>query len=1518
MKNLLCALLLIASVSASAQVDTSFVYNTSKPYGTLDIRIAKSSTRYYYLEENKTFSFRETSAGVKTNTYRDMTSWESSPYSQGNLREKIGTSDVFIMNYRLLFPEGYQPGYADGYPMIVMMHGAGERANCWDNNCHWADRSWRPSSNTPPAPSDSNHELLNNDHNLSHGGKQHLDARNLAGMKLPDDPTLAARAFPGFVLFGQNLNGWDTPSTQDLIRLVRLVAKKYNVDPNRIYVHGLSNGGIATYNVIKRAPWLFAAALPMSAPNDAAITSSGLTSAVAHIPLWMFQGGKDVEPTPARTEGYIKKFREAGAEVRYSLYENLGHGTWNTAYGEPDFFSWMRSKSKNNIHVFFGNTNICGTTGEGVRLGLAEGFLAYQWEKDGAIISGATGHEYVATQPGVYRARFSRLSQTPSPTQWETWSPPVRITEGGNEKPTVTPLTTTHLRGPDDAAPNTIQLKAATKADAYYWYKNGALIDIPNNDQDDTVSIYTITSTSTGSNGAYTLRTGTTNGCQSVASDPINLFFNNSAPYLADSSAPGSFRLVSAAGSTASFAWEDRSTIEMAYELWRRAPGEAFVMAGRTAPDAQTFPDRGLLPSTTYEYKIRAVNNQGRSRYAPDDNVSTNLVVTTQNDTEAPTAPKNLKVVRNTTSSISLSWTASTDNNGSIKHYVVYYGSQSQVTPSSETSYTLTGLPINTSYSITVKAVDHAGLFSSASNQVTGSTSVTGLWYGHSTGSWQDLDQITNWDAPEFTGWVPNFTLAPRTQDEYFNFEFTGYLYIETGGSYYFYLNSDDGSRIYIDGNPVLDFDGTHGKTSANDGFGVKSAAIPLDAGPHEIRVIYFEDIGGQALTVAYEGADTDGVKMYIPDAALTSGTPPGTSNKSPVVNITSPENDQQFSEGASIIFAATASDPDGNVTKVEFYNGQTKLGEDLTSPYAYTWNSVAGGSYTLTAKATDNGGATASASVDIVVSGGAACAGAGMIRQELWTGISGTMISSIPQDTEAESITDLTLFEGPANIGDNYGRRIRGFICAPVSGNYVFWISSNDKSELWLSTDASQANRKLIASVGGYTNPRQWDKYTSQQSASINLVANQKYYIEALHKEGVGTDHVAVGWQLPGGTLERPVPGTRLIPFEGAATPTAPVVTITSPSDGETFTAPASVTITASASVSEGSIAKVEFYNGTSRLGEDATAPYSFVWNNVSAGSYTVKAKAIDNGGASASASVNITVTGTGSACTGTGTIFRELWTGIQYNDVASIPVNRSPDDTSELTLFENPANVGDNYGTRVSGYLCVPATGAYTFWISSNDHSELWLSTDADSANRQRIAWVTGFTNPREWTKFASQQSATVNLMEGQRYYIEALHKEGVGSDHMAVGWQLPDGTLERPIPGSRLSPFGSQTMAMTAFGSETTMMQVQSAHTEGEQLQMAEGANSEMSLEIYPNPAPAGTADLMISGYGGVDDSFEAVLEIQRMTGDVVYSQNIFCDGDCGEYSLPVEQKLTPGVYLIHVLVNGKRSSKRLLVK
>jgi hypothetical protein len=875
MKTTMSCLLLVALSSAGmCQVDTSFIYNTNKPYGTLDIRIRKSSSRYYYLQTDRTHSFRENSPGVKTNTYRDMTSWDSSPYTQGNLREKNGTADYFVMNYRLLFPVNYNPTYDPGYPIVVMMHGLGERGNCWDTKCYHATRSYSVNANEPPAPTTKDHQLLNNDHNLLHGGKAHLDARNAAGSLLPDDPSMPSKAFPGFVLFPQNLNGWTGSTVQDAIRLVRLIIKKYKIDPNRVYIHGLSNGAIATYDAIKRAPWLFAAALPMSAPSDASINSQKLASSIVSIPLWIFQGGLDTAPSPSKTETYIKLFREAGLHVRYSKYDHLGHGVWNTAYREPDFFKWMLAQNKRNIRVFADVPKICKTNGKGVVLSLAAGFYKYQWQRDGTVISGATGAVYVATTPGTYRARFSRVPN-PTSSQWNPWSDAVKVTEQSPAQAKMQQIGTVLLK--DLNGYGNARFRAEGNFAHYYWYKDGKLVNLDGS-QDDTVKHPIIkpgdcsSGVCTG-NGKYTLVVAGYDNCPSPPSASRSVYFNNQAPI--NLSAPTSFKGAVLSSTSVKVTWTDASSGELGFEIWRRkVTGSSsytpWTMPVLTGANASSFTDTGLEPSSTYHYKIRAAGKDGRSNYTPSSSTSY-LVVTTSGDNVAPTAPTNLTAKQTAVRAITLQWKASTDDSG-IREYVIYYGTTSVNTGSASTSYTLKNLPLNRTFTFTVKAKDLAGNMSAASNSATANTYVEGLYYEHSTGAWSSLDAI-NWNTAEFTGKVSNFTLAPRTQEDYFNFRFDGYLYINTGGTYYFNTTSSDGSRVELDGVVVVDNNGVHGTKT------VSGPAHTVNSGPRRIIVKYFEYDGSHNLTVRYRGPDTGGTWQVIPTSALRSSS--GTTSSS-------------------------------------------------------------------------------------------------------------------------------------------------------------------------------------------------------------------------------------------------------------------------------------------------------------------------------------------------------------------------------------------------------------------------------------------------------------------------------------------------------------------------------------------------------------------------------------------------------------------------------------------------------------
>jgi cellulose 1,4-beta-cellobiosidase len=233
----------------------------------------------------------------------------------------------------------------------------------------------------------------------------------------------------------------------------------------------------------------------------------------------------------------------------------------------------------------------------------------------------------------------------------------------------------------------------------------------------------------------------------------------------------------------------------------------------------------------------------------------------------------------------------------------------------------------------------------------------------------------------------------------------------------------------------------------------------------------------------------------------LTSVTA-GPDNNAPAVSITSPSTGDTFNQAANITINASASDTDGSVTKVEFYQGSTKLGEDTSAPYSYTWNNVPTSYYKLTARATDNiGDSTTSSGVNIHVIGGS-----GAILREWWTGIAGTAVNDLTSDANFPAKPSgrelITTLEGPTNWADNYGTRIRGYLWPISNGDYTFWIASDANSQLWLATDDNPANVSLIVRAPEQT-----------ESSPISLAVGGKYYIEVLHKAGLGDDNLAVAW---------------------------------------------------------------------------------------------------------------------------------------------------------------------------------------------------------------------------------------------------------------------------------------------------------------------------------------------------------------------------------------------------------------------
>ncbi len=335
-----------------------------------------------------------------------------------------------------------------------------------------------------------------------------------------------------------------------------------------------------------------------------------------------------------------------------------------------------------------------------------------------------------------------------------------------------------------------------------------------------------------------------------------------------------------------------------------------------------------------------------------------------------------------------------------------------------------------------------------------------------------------------------------------------------------------------------------------------------------------------------------------------------------PVVNLTSPSNGSTFTAPASIMLTADASDGDGTISKVEFFNGSTKIGEDLTAPYSFSWNGVAEGTYSITAKATDNGGLSTSSQIVNI---------------------------SLKNSINLAPIAQLT---SPSN-GSNF--------TAPAS--------------IMLTADASDGDGTIskVEFFNGST--KIGEDLTAPYSFSWNGVAEGTYSItaKATDNGGLSTSSQTVV-----------ISGVR-----GSIANLAPIAQLTSPSNGSNFTAPASIMLTADASDGDGTISKVEFFNGSTKIGEDLTAPYSFSWNGVAEGTYSITAKATDNGGLSTS-SQSIEIAAKSSNNLAPTVSLTSPTNGSNFTSPASITLTANASDAdgtvSKVEFFNGATKIGED----------------------------------------------------------------------------------------------------------------------------------------------------------------------------------------------------------------------------------------------
>jgi predicted peptidase len=224
------------------------------------------------------------------------------------------------LRYRVLFPLNYDK--AKKYPLVLLLHGAGERGADNELQLVWGAQLFADSSNRAKYPaivvfpqcprSDFWARISRNETKDSLGGLQ----------------------FNSLMPVGQSLNL--------VMQLMDSLAASGKVNTKKIYVGGLSMGGMGTFEILWRKPNFFAAAFPICGGGD----PSKVNLYARKFPIWIFHGEKDPVVAVSNSRVMVNALKTAGANVIYSEYPGVQHDSWKNAFAEPDLLKWMFAQKK--------------------------------------------------------------------------------------------------------------------------------------------------------------------------------------------------------------------------------------------------------------------------------------------------------------------------------------------------------------------------------------------------------------------------------------------------------------------------------------------------------------------------------------------------------------------------------------------------------------------------------------------------------------------------------------------------------------------------------------------------------------------------------------------------------------------------------------------------------------------------------------------------------------------------------------------------------------------------------------------------------------------------------------------------------------------------------------------------------------------------------------------------------------------------------------------------------------------
>jgi predicted peptidase len=245
-----------------------------------------------------------------TSYSQDLGQYEKHWYAQG----------PDTLPYRVLLPENYD--VKKKYPLIYFLHGAGERGNDNEKQLVHGARLFLIDSvrNNYPAivvfPQCSNSSFWSNvQFRYDTATRKRSFIFQEAG-----EPTVAMRLAEGLLL---------------------QLLKEYPIDKKKVYAGGLSMGGMGTFEIVRRHPGLFAAAFPICGGGHPATAAL-----MKKTNWWVFHGAKDDVVPPVNSDIMVKALQEAKAKVKYTLYPNANHNSWDPAFAEPELLKWLFAQKK--------------------------------------------------------------------------------------------------------------------------------------------------------------------------------------------------------------------------------------------------------------------------------------------------------------------------------------------------------------------------------------------------------------------------------------------------------------------------------------------------------------------------------------------------------------------------------------------------------------------------------------------------------------------------------------------------------------------------------------------------------------------------------------------------------------------------------------------------------------------------------------------------------------------------------------------------------------------------------------------------------------------------------------------------------------------------------------------------------------------------------------------------------------------------------------------------------------------